>query len=85
MSKTQELRDECERRGIEYECGFYIPGISGRTNADTVTELWDGESHGKSLTFEEDEHGALWCSDELSVAECIGAYLAGTEDDDESD
>ena len=85
MSKTQQLRAECERRGIEYECGFYIPGTNRRTNADTVTELWDGENHGKSLTFEEDESGALWCADELSIRQAIGAYLAGMEEDDESD
>ena len=81
MSKTQELRDECERRGIPYRVGFCTKSTE-RTDTDTVTELWDGESHGKSLTFEEDESGALWCADELSVGQCIGAYLAGTDRDD---
>lgn len=82
MSKTQELRDECKRRGIRYECGLY-DGVGGpKVNVDTVTELWDGTDAGASLTFEEDESGALWCADELSVGQCIGAYLAGAERDD---
>ena len=85
MSKTQELRDECEPRGIKYECGFYIPGTNRRTNADTVTTIWDGNNVEKSLTFEEDGNGCLWCADEMSVSQCIGAYLAGLEDEDESD
>ena len=83
MSKTQRLRDECERRGIEYTCGLLFDGR--RVNKENVTTLWDGEHAGKSLTFEEDEHGCLWCADELSVSQCIGAYLAGLEDEDESD
>ncbi len=82
MSKTQELRDECERRGIRYECGLY-DGVGGpKVNVDTVTELWDGTDAGASLRFEEDEYGALWCADELSVSQCIGAYLAGTEENE---
>lgn len=85
MSKTQRLRDECERRGIEYTCGYFIAGAGKRTNEDTVTTIWDGEHVEKSLTFEEDGNGALWCADELSVSQCIGAYLAGLEGEDESD
>jgi hypothetical protein len=80
MSKTQDLRDECKRRGIEYTCGLLFDGR--RVNKENVTTLWDGEHPEKSITFEEDEHGCLWCADELSVAECIGAYLAGLERDD---
>ena len=81
MSKTQLLRAECERRGIPYRAGFCTKSTE-RTDTDTVTELWDGEHASRSLTFEEDESGALWCADELSVSQCIGAYLAGLERDD---
>ncbi len=83
MSKTQRLRDECERRGIEYTCCLVMGGR--RVNKENVTTLWDGKHASKSLTFEEDEHGSLWCADELSVSQCIGAYLAGLEDEDEGD
>ena len=82
MSKTQDLRDECERRGIKYTCGLVMGETKKRVNTDTVTTLWDGTDASKSLTFEEDESGALWCADEMSVSQCIGAYLAGTERDD---
>lgn len=85
MSKTQRLRDECERRGIEYDVGLIDGSTGERYATDRVTALWDGEHPEKSITFEEDEHGCLWCSDELSVAECVGAYLAGLEDEDEDD
>ena len=85
MSKTQDLRDECERRRIPYIVGL-CDGLTGKKYAtERVTSLWDGEHAEKSLTFEEDEHGCLWCADELTVAECIGAYLAGFEDEDEGD
>jgi hypothetical protein len=83
MSKTQELRDECERRGIEYTCGLVMGESKRRVNTENVTTLWDGTDAGKSLTFEEDESGALWCADEMSVSQCIGAYLAGMERDDD--
>lgn len=82
MSKTKRLRAECKRRGIKYDVGLY-DGVDGpKYNVDKVTTLWDGTDAGKSLTFEEDESGALWCADELTVAEAIGAYLAGLESDD---
>ena len=80
MSKTQRLRDKCKRRGIEYTCGLLLDGR--RVNKENVTTLWDGTDASKSLTFEEDESGALWCADELSVSQCIGAYLAGMEGED---
>ena len=83
MSKTQDLRDECKRRGIEYTCGLVMGGR--RVNTENVTTLWDGEHASKSLTFEEDGNGCLWCADEMSVGQCIGAYLAGLEDEDEDD
>lgn len=79
MSKTKQLRDECKRRGIEYTCGLVMGDTKKRVNTENVTTLWDGENASKSLTFEEDESGALWCADEMSVSQCIGAYLAGLE------
>ena len=85
MSKTQDLRDECKRRGIKFTCGYFIAGAGKRTDEDTVTTIWDGNDVEKSLTFEEDGNGCLWCADEMSVSQCIGAYLAGLEDEDEGD
>ena len=83
MSKTQDFRDECERRGIEYTCGLVMGETKKRVNTENVTTLWDGEHADRSLTFEEDESGVLWCADEMSVSQCIGAYLAGLERDDD--
>ena len=85
MSKTKRLRAECKRRGIKYTCGLHVASRGELTNIETVTTIWDGEHVEKSLTFEEDGNGALWCADELSVSQCIGAYLAGAEDEDEDD
>jgi len=82
MSKTQELRAECKRRGIEYDVGLIDGSTGERYATDRTTALWDGEHAEKSITFEEDGNGCLWCADEMSVSQCIGAYLAGLEDDD---
>ena len=73
--KSAALRAACDERGIGYSRGYNLAGR--RVDEDRVTTLWDGEDADSALTFEEDEHGSLWCADEMGVEQAIGAYLAG--------
>ena len=77
VSATQMLRNECKLRGIKYTAGLFAG--DKKINEDNITTLWDETDSDKGLTFEESEHGSLYCVDALEVDEAIAAYLAGRE------
>ena len=71
---TEELRAECRRRGIRFTLGYTLSG-GRRINEYNVTFIWVDDDPANTLSFEEDD-GALFCADSMSVAQCIAAATA---------
>jgi hypothetical protein len=74
---TRELRATLDERGIRYETGYRMPhGV--RVDRATVTTVWPVEGDVMAtLTFEE-EDGALFCVDSVSVAQAVNAAMGVT-------
>lgn len=76
-TKTERLRSLARAEGLAVHPGFVqeVDGRVIRTDTERVTEL---RGPSGSLTFEEDEYGALWCADELSVEQAVAAARGWT-------
>ena len=74
MEQTELLRAECRRSGVRYTRGYTLAD-GRRVNEDNVTCIWRDNDPVNTLTFEEDD-GALFCADNMSVAQCIAAAMA---------
>lgn len=74
---TLELRAALRARGIAYTEGYCLPhGV--RVDRDTVTTAWPVEGDALASVTYEEEDGALWCMDSVSVPQAIGAALGVT-------
>lgn len=75
MSKTEELRRLASRQDVLWTAGYELSD-GRRVNRDNVTTIWPVKGDAaSSLTFYEDEAGALWCEDEVSPAQAMGAAV----------
>lgn len=79
---TEELRERAAAQGVGVTHGYRMGHDGHRVNEDSVTTLWPvpGDPR-RSLTFEESD-GALWCMDEMSPQQALGAALGGRDRDD---
>ena len=77
MSTTDELRKRLIERGVSYKCGY--SRADRRVDTHKVTSIWPTDDPRDAITFEEDEDGALWCADSVSVDQAIAAALAQTD------
>lgn len=76
---TERLRELALARGLEVRHGWSLPG-GRRVDDDRVTTVYavPGDP-ASSLTFEEDEDGNLWCADDMSPRQALGAVLSWKE------
>ena len=73
-AKSDRLREELARRGHVYTCGLVMGGR--RINTDNVTTIWPvADDASRSLCIEEDEDGALWVADDVTVEQAIAAAM----------
>ena len=73
-AKTDRLREELARRGHVYTCGLVMG--DHRVNVDNVTTIWPvADDASRTLCIEEDEDGALWVADDVTVEQAIAAAM----------
>lgn len=70
--KTVALREKLDDRGIAYSCGYVMSKECKRVSEENVTCVQHADGNPMhSITFEEDEDGALWVEDPLTVDEAM--------------